>query len=289
MAEKKARSFTFGDGDTYIPVVEWDNVMNKPDVTDGEDGITPHIGANGNWFIGDTDTGVPAKGEKGEQGDKGDPYILTDEDKTLIAAEVLTQLGGSPVFGVVDENNNILLNGALADGTYTLKYENEDGTYTDIGTLEVGEIPEPVEPVTVDIALTDGIRIGSDGTDRTQAGYCATPHIDLTNIPKPCTIRLTKAYWCADASSATMVRVHAAKADGAALLNNVTMESVGGSYFTVVDNSNGTGNDVTVTVTSDDVATIRFSGWWSRGGVSDSQATITAANTKATLTYTPES
>lgn len=28
----------------------------------GVDGITPHIGGNGNWYIGDIDTGVPAKG-----------------------------------------------------------------------------------------------------------------------------------------------------------------------------------------------------------------------------------
>lgn len=28
----------------------------------GDDGITPHIGENGNWFIGETDTGVPAGG-----------------------------------------------------------------------------------------------------------------------------------------------------------------------------------------------------------------------------------
>lgn len=25
----------------------------------GKDGITPHIGENGNWWIGDVDTGVP--------------------------------------------------------------------------------------------------------------------------------------------------------------------------------------------------------------------------------------
>jgi hypothetical protein len=31
------------------------------DGTDGDDGITPHIGANGNWFIGDTDTGTAAQ------------------------------------------------------------------------------------------------------------------------------------------------------------------------------------------------------------------------------------
>lgn len=28
----------------------------------GKDGITPHIGENGNWFIGDKDTGVSASG-----------------------------------------------------------------------------------------------------------------------------------------------------------------------------------------------------------------------------------
>ena len=33
--------------------------------TDGEDGITPSIGANGNWWIGETDTGVKAEGKDG--------------------------------------------------------------------------------------------------------------------------------------------------------------------------------------------------------------------------------
>lgn len=39
---------------------------------DGEDGITPHIGDNGNWYIGDTDTGKPSQGEAGPEGAKGD-------------------------------------------------------------------------------------------------------------------------------------------------------------------------------------------------------------------------
>lgn len=43
---------------------------------DGLNGITPHIGDNGNWWIGTTDTGVHAQGEKGEQGENGlTPYI----------------------------------------------------------------------------------------------------------------------------------------------------------------------------------------------------------------------
>lgn len=46
---------------------------------DGKNGETPHIGENGNWWIGDTDTGVPAKGPEGPQGEPGKdgntPYI----------------------------------------------------------------------------------------------------------------------------------------------------------------------------------------------------------------------
>lgn len=38
---------------------------------DGKDGITPHIGDNGNWWIGDYDTGVPARGQDGADGVNG--------------------------------------------------------------------------------------------------------------------------------------------------------------------------------------------------------------------------
>ena len=49
---------------------------------DGKDGKTPFIGENGNWWIGETDTGVKVAGtdgkdgidgKKGDKGDKGDP------------------------------------------------------------------------------------------------------------------------------------------------------------------------------------------------------------------------
>ena len=39
------------------------------------------------------------------------------------------------VFGYVDENNTIVLNGNLADGTYTVKYEMENGETVDIGNM----------------------------------------------------------------------------------------------------------------------------------------------------------
>lgn len=39
----------------------------------GTDGITPHIGTNGNWYLDTTDTGKPSRGEKGDTGARGEP------------------------------------------------------------------------------------------------------------------------------------------------------------------------------------------------------------------------
>ena len=38
---------------------------------DGKDGITPTIGENGNWYLGDEDTGKPSRGTVGPQGQDG--------------------------------------------------------------------------------------------------------------------------------------------------------------------------------------------------------------------------
>lgn len=37
----------------------------------GEGGLTPHVGENGNWFTGDVDTGIAAQGPKGDAGEPG--------------------------------------------------------------------------------------------------------------------------------------------------------------------------------------------------------------------------
>lgn len=57
---------------------------------DGKDGITPTIGANGNWYLDTTDTGKPSRGAKGDKGDKGDPFTYSD-----FTAEQLSALKGA--------------------------------------------------------------------------------------------------------------------------------------------------------------------------------------------------
>lgn len=52
-----------------------DGADGKPGAV-GADGITPHIGDNGNWFFGENDTGKPSRGATGapgKDGEKGDP------------------------------------------------------------------------------------------------------------------------------------------------------------------------------------------------------------------------
>ena len=52
-----------------------DGADGKPGAA-GADGVTPHIGDNGNWYLGTTDTGKPSRGAtgaKGDPGEKGDP------------------------------------------------------------------------------------------------------------------------------------------------------------------------------------------------------------------------
>ena len=55
----------------------------------GNDGITPIIGSNENWWIGEEDTGISAKGPQGpqgEQGEQGKPGV-DGEDAVLLRIE----------------------------------------------------------------------------------------------------------------------------------------------------------------------------------------------------------
>lgn len=55
----------------------------------GDDGLTPYIGENGNWWIGDKDTLVKANGTQGEKGETGNPGTPGEPgDKGLSAYEL---------------------------------------------------------------------------------------------------------------------------------------------------------------------------------------------------------
>lgn len=79
---------------------------------------------------------------------KGVDYF-TAADQEAIVQQVIIALG-TPVFGRVDADNNIILTGELANGTYTLKYEDAEGEQTVIGELALGGITNLADPKSAD-------------------------------------------------------------------------------------------------------------------------------------------
>lgn len=60
-------------GTTTASVKDGANGKDGAAGSPGANGITPTIGDNGNWYLGETDTGKPSRGATGAKGDKGDP------------------------------------------------------------------------------------------------------------------------------------------------------------------------------------------------------------------------
>lgn len=105
------KSHTHANKDTLDKLSATDGKLqyNGSDVgLKGADGITPTIGANGNWYLDTTDTGKPSRGEKGDKGDPG-------SDANVTKANVITALGYTPeaVSAQVTTGSNI----TLADNT----------------------------------------------------------------------------------------------------------------------------------------------------------------------------
>ena len=65
---------------------------------------------------------------------KGD-YLTTDDKDEII--DEMKSILTIPIFGIVDNDNNIVLTGNLSDGTYTLKYEQNNGELIDIGNITI--------------------------------------------------------------------------------------------------------------------------------------------------------
>ena len=70
-ATKSGKTTTISVDGAAIATVE-DGADGKPGAS-GSDGITPTIGPNGNWYLGEEDTGKPSRGAIGAPGKDGNP------------------------------------------------------------------------------------------------------------------------------------------------------------------------------------------------------------------------
>lgn len=99
----------------------------------GADGVTPTIGENGNWYLGEDDTGKPSRGEKGLKGDTGDqgPQGLPGPTGP-----------GVPTGGLIGQ-----VLSKIGDGDYETGWKDAEG-----GSLEGINIIKPAEGETFDLA-----------------------------------------------------------------------------------------------------------------------------------------
>ena len=99
-ATKSGKTTTISVDGADIATVE-DGADGKPgtagaDGAKGADGITPHIGDNGNWYIGSTDTGKPSRGATGAPGKDGAGMGITGATVGQIAKITAVDASGVP-------------------------------------------------------------------------------------------------------------------------------------------------------------------------------------------------
>lgn len=189
-------------------------------------------------------------GENGKDGANGKTPVkgtdyYTDADKAEIVRMVIESLGGNPVFGYVDQSNNIIMSGNLANGSYSVKYEMEDGSTIDIGELTLGK--EPINNLAGTISVG---RLGSDGTIRNDAPDCRVT--DYVSVKNGDIVRVKGIVF-----SETPAYPSAVYNNSKSKLSSVALVSGSNTYYTV---NSTTDNGAQITIISSDVAFVRFSG-----------------------------
>ena len=160
--ELNAKKYLTSYTETDPTVPEWAKQANKPTYTADEVGAVSKNQGSAN--VG--------------------KILVVGTDGNLTLTNMPEGGASGDVIGVLDDSNNILLSGNLENGKYTLKFENTDGTYTDIGILEVGKIvPEPTNLFVIggDGYLLNG-RCSSKGAHRVDNTGCVlSNYIDVKN------------------------------------------------------------------------------------------------------------
>ena len=156
-------------------------VRNGKDGADGEDGLTPHIGENGNWWIGDTDTGKPASGSGGGLAEL--PIATAD---TLGGIKV-----GEGLEITEDGVLNALGSGSGSNSTITVLFEGE--------ATEKGDYNLSDNVYNYDFVLITGYQ----GTaDYSKFRFCTTL-IEPSTVPNAPSSNTTLPCWTMDFTNNT--------------------------------------------------------------------------------------
>ncbi len=104
----------------------------------GEDGVTPHIGANGNWWSGERDLGKPSRGEDGlTPSISADGFWVLGDWKSPVQARGRDGIDGTAVRRILVENvSELPSEGETCNGGVYYYVPNAEGEYDVYAWLE---------------------------------------------------------------------------------------------------------------------------------------------------------
>lgn len=159
---------------------------------DGVPGTTPHIGQNGNWFIGDVDTGVAAGGQNGVTphiGQNGN-WFIGDTDTGVLARGtngVTPHIGENGHWFIGDTDTNVVAEGQDgedgADGSPGITPHIGANNHWFIGETDTGILAEGTDGVTPDISIGTVTTV-EPGTPAA-ASMSGTPEAPVLNLSIP--------------------------------------------------------------------------------------------------------
>ena len=119
-------------GDTDTGVKATSIILGGADGNNGANGLTPNIGTNGNWWIGNTDTGVKASGIDGQNGATPIIGVKKDTDGRWYWTQKIGETDATWIFD--EDGNKIEVNKNNEDATITGSFPtigiNQDGNWT---------------------------------------------------------------------------------------------------------------------------------------------------------------
>jgi hypothetical protein len=244
-----ADDIPFADGETFQQKFN-NGELKGQDGVSGADGITPHIGDNGNWFIGKTDTNKPSQGTNGVNGNDGvgvtksevntsGELVITysNGDSTnlgkIVGKDGLDGTNGQNGLSAYEIAKNGGFIGTEEDWLSSLKGEKgergekgQDGTDgIGIASSEINKNGELVITYSNNTVDNLGVVVGADGKDGTNGtngvdGIDGKDGIGITNAEINTSGELTLTY--SDGKSANLGKVVGADGkDGADLSNEV--------------------------------------------------------------------
>lgn len=223
-----ADDIPFADGETFQQKFN-NGELKGQDGVSGADGITPHIGDNGNWFIGETDTNKPSQGANGIDGTNGKDGIgITNAEINTSGELTLTYSNGTSanlgkVVGADENTNNSIKElkryltnmGLLVFESYPYDwmYAIKDIRVTEESTIAIGHVKRTPTRNTIVLYLVENGALSTAklyaNVDSDIAGYATYSNLAKTiamtvnwdEIPYNTNVQFGKNYvlcsaWC---------------------------------------------------------------------------------------------